>query len=194
MSCNIFRSCRFYVASAAGFAGFVYYQNNKNKTNDSNPLSLISNLPVTERLSGMDWRPPCRSQLINRLKGLDDEGNIKHSKGEPLFDLLIIGGGASGTGCALDGAARGLKVACVEKGDFSCGTKPRRSCISHVIETSSKSTKLVHGGIRYLEKAFMKLDWEQYKLVREALAERSTFLQIAPHLAGQLPIMLPLYK
>jgi glycerol-3-phosphate dehydrogenase len=125
MSSNIFRSCKFYVGSAAGLAGFVYYQNNKNKTNDSNSLSLISNLSVTERLSGMDWRPPTRSQLINRLKGLDDKGHIKHSQQEPLFDLLIIGGGASGTGCALDAAARGLKVACVERGDFSCGTQKR---------------------------------------------------------------------
>lgn len=62
------------------------------------------------------------------------------------------------------------------------------------LETSSKSTKLVHGGIRYLEKAFMNFDWEQYELVKEALTERATFLQIAPHLATQLPIMLPLYK
>jgi glycerol-3-phosphate dehydrogenase len=57
------------------------------------------------------------------------------------FDVLIIGGGASGTGCALDAASRGLKVAMVERDDFACGT-------------SSRSTKLVHGGVRYLEKAF----------------------------------------
>ncbi len=63
-----------------------------------------------------------------------------------------------------------------------------------MLETSSKSTKLVHGGIRYLEKAFLNFDWEQYELVKEALTERSVFLQIAPHLAQQLPIMLPLYK
>jgi glycerol-3-phosphate dehydrogenase len=84
----------------------------------------------------------------------------------------------------------------VSKGEIFLVVLKNADCMFHdiVIETSSKSTKLVHGGIRYLEKAFMKLDWEQYKLVREALAERSTFLQIAPHLAGQLPIMLPLYK
>ena len=57
------------------------------------------------------------------------------------FDVLIIGGGASGAGCALDAASRGLKVALVERDDFACGT-------------SSRSTKLVHGGVRYLEKAF----------------------------------------
>jgi NADPH-dependent 2,4-dienoyl-CoA reductase/sulfur reductase-like enzyme len=57
------------------------------------------------------------------------------------FDVLIIGGGASGAGTALDAASRGLKVALVERDDFACGT-------------SSRSTKLVHGGVRYLEKAF----------------------------------------
>ena len=60
---------------------------------------------------------------------------------ENKFDVLIIGGGASGAGCALDAASRGLKVALVERDDFACGT-------------SSRSTKLVHGGVRYLEKAF----------------------------------------
>lgn len=196
MSWNLFRSRTFYFGATAGFAASVYYHYSKDKRGDSNGSSLISNLSVTERLSGMDWRPPTRSSLINRLKGMDDNGHATHSKDEPTFDLLIIGGGASGTGCALDGAARGLKVACVEKGDFSCGTTIYLWEImpDALVETSSKSTKLVHGGIRYLEKAFLKLDWDQYKLVREALSERSTFLQIAPHLAGQLPIMLPLYK
>ncbi len=60
--------------------------------------------------------------------------------------------------------------------------------------TSSKSTKLVHGGVRYLQKAFLELDYEQYKLVREALHERRIFLQTAPYLSHMLPIMLPLYK
>lgn len=64
------------------------------------------------------------------------------------YDLLVIGGGATGTGIALDAATRGLKVAVVERDDFSSGT-------------SSKSTKLVHGGVRYLEKAFWELDYNQ---------------------------------
>lgn len=95
------------------------------------------------------------------------------------YDLLIIGGGATGTGIALDAATRGLKVALVERDDFSAGT-------------SSKSTKLVHGGVRYLEKAVWNLDYGQLQLVIEALSERKTFLEIAPHLSSQLPIMLPL--
>ena len=69
------------------------------------------------------------------------------SEEEP-YDLLIIGGGATGSGIALDAATRGLKVALVERDDFSSGT-------------SSKSTKLVHGGVRYLEKAFWNLDYNQ---------------------------------
>ena len=105
----------------------------------------------------------------------------EHSDPEKELDVLIIGGGATGTGCALDAAYRGLKVACVEREDWSSGT-------------SSKSTKLVHGGVRYLEKAFKELDIEQYKLVDEALRERSNFLKIAPHLTDQLPIMLPIYQ
>lgn len=97
------------------------------------------------------------------------------------FDVLIVGGGATGCGCALDAVTRGFKTALIEREDFSSGT-------------SSKSTKLIHGGVRYLQKAFTNLDYEQYKLVKEALRERANMLQIAPHIAKELPIMLPLYK
>ncbi len=98
-----------------------------------------------------------------------------------LFDLLIIGGGATGCGIAVDAASRGLKVALVEKYDLAEGT-------------SSRSTKLVHGGVRYLEAAVKKLDRAQYNLVKEALQERGIFLQNAPHLANALPLVTPLYK
>ena len=67
-------------------------------------------------------------------------------------------------------------------------------CTRVVVGTSSKSTKLVHGGVRYLQKAVFELDYEQYKLVKEALHERKIFLQTAPYLSNMLPIMLPLYK
>ncbi|KAI0843751.1 FAD dependent oxidoreductase-domain-containing protein [Hypoxylon sp. FL0890] len=100
---------------------------------------------------------------------------------EEEYDMLVIGGGATGTGVALDAVTRGLKVAIVERDDFSSGT-------------SSKSTKLVHGGVRYLEKAVWNLDYNQYQLVKEALKERKYFLQTAPHLSSWLPIMLPLDK
>lgn len=97
------------------------------------------------------------------------------------FDVIIIGGGASGSGIALDASLRGLKTLIVEKGDFAQGT-------------SSKSTKLIHGGVRYLENAIKKLDINEYKLVREGLQERKIFLENAPHLAHILTLVTPLYK
>ncbi len=104
--------------------------------------------------------------------------SLKHGEG---FDLLIIGGGATGCGIAVDAASRGLKVALVEKVDLSEGT-------------SSRSTKLVHGGVRYLEAAVKKLDCAQYNLVKEALYERGLFLKNAPHFAARLPLVTPLYS
>lgn len=74
----------------------------------------------------------------------------------------------------------GLKTALVEADDFASGT-------------SSRSTKLIHGGVRYLQKAIMQVDIEQYRMVKEALHERASMLQSAPHLAHPLPIMLPVY-
>ncbi|KAJ1971238.1 mitochondrial glycerol-3-phosphate dehydrogenase [Dimargaris xerosporica] len=126
------------------------------------------------------WKPPSRKEMLNMLQGKMREGEDSPAGGE-VFDLLVIGGGATGAGVALDAATRGLRVAMVERDDFSAGT-------------SSRSTKLVHGGVRYLEKAFWELDKEQYNLVKEALHERKTFLKIAPYLSIQLPIMIPVYK
>ena len=93
------------------------------------------------------------------------------------FDVLVIGGGATGAGCAVDAATRGLSVALVEGEDFGAGT-------------SGRSTKLVHGGVRYLEKAVFQLDPGQLKLVFEALRERKTLLNNAPHLTRALPSRL----
>ncbi len=99
---------------------------------------------------------------------------------EAPFDLLIIGGGASGAGAALDAVTRGLKVALLERDDLSAGT-------------SSRSTKLIHGGVRYLEKAVKRLDRTQFALVRDALHERAVLLRNAPHLCHALPLVTPLY-
>jgi glycerol-3-phosphate dehydrogenase len=96
------------------------------------------------------------------------------SLSEGIFDLLIIGGGITGTGVALDAAQRGLKVALVDKGDFAAAT-------------SSASSKLVHGGLRYLEHA-------ELSLVHEALAERRHLLRNAPHLVKPLRFILPFYR
>jgi glycerol-3-phosphate dehydrogenase len=96
------------------------------------------------------------------------------------FDICIIGGGATGAGVALDATLRGYKVLLIEKGDFAC-------------QTSSKSTKLVHGGVRYLEQAVKKLDWHQFKMVYKALHERKILLKNAPHLAHPLGLLTPCY-
>ncbi|XP_032920637.1 glycerol-3-phosphate dehydrogenase, mitochondrial [Catharus ustulatus] len=109
------------------------------------------------------------------------EQQIQALQSDAEFDVLVIGGGATGCGCALDAATRGLKTALLERDDFSSGT-------------SSRSTKLIHGGVRYLQKAIMKLDFEQYRMVKEALEERAHLLKSAPHLSAPLPIMLPIYK
>jgi len=93
---------------------------------------------------------------------------------EDSFDILIIGGGITGAGVALDAAARGMKVALVEKGDFASGT-------------SSKSTKLIHGGLRYLKQF-------EIALVREVGQERALIHKLAPHLVIPEKMLLPLIK
>ena len=90
------------------------------------------------------------------------------------YDVAVIGGGATGLGVALDAAARGFSVVLVESHDFAKGT-------------SSRATKLVHGGVRYLAQGHISL-------VREALRERSTLLANAPHLAQRLAFVMPSYK
>ncbi|TKA24742.1 hypothetical protein B0A50_05730 [Salinomyces thailandicus] len=115
------------------------------------------------------------SKIAGALTGSQEQAQ---GNDDDVYDLLVIGGGATGAGVALDAATRGLKVACVERDDFASGT-------------SSKSTKLVHGGVRYLEKAVWELDYSQYALVKEALRERRYFLDTAPHLSSWLPIMIP---
>ncbi|WP_435353814.1 glycerol-3-phosphate dehydrogenase/oxidase [Emticicia sp. SJ17W-69] len=97
------------------------------------------------------------------------------------FDICIIGGGASGAGCALDAALRGFKVALIEKEDFAA-------------ETSSKSTKLIHGGVRYLEQAFKNLDFAQLRQVKHGLEERHTVIRNAPHLAHPLALITPVFS
>lgn len=125
------------------------------------------------------FKLPRFPKVKTRAEQIADLQKSNSGSKEEEYDVLIIGAGATGAGVALDAATRGLKVAVVERGDFSCGT-------------SSKSTKLVHGGVRYLEKAVWNLDYAQYELVKEALKERKYFLQTAPHLSMWLPIMLPL--
>ena len=92
----------------------------------------------------------------------------------PSYDLVVIGGGITGVGIARDAALRGLKVALFEKGDYASGT-------------SSKSSKLVHGGLRYLEHG-------EIGLVFESVSERRVQTRVAPHLVRPLPFIIPIYK
>ena len=101
---------------------------------------------------------------MSRLAGLDGAS----------LDAVIIGGGMAGAGVARDLALRGVSVALFEKGDFASGT-------------SSKSSKLIHGGLRYLE----LFDW---RLVRESLREKRTLERLAPHLVRPLPFLVPVYR
>ena len=94
------------------------------------------------------------------------------------FDLVVIGGGASGCSVAYEAVRRGLRVALLEGHDLGSGT-------------SCRSTKLLHGGVRYLELAFKTADLAQLRLVREALLERGHWLEQAPFLAQRLELALP---
>ncbi|XP_043707198.1 glycerol-3-phosphate dehydrogenase SDP6, mitochondrial [Telopea speciosissima] len=105
---------------------------------------------------------------------------IGSTAANPL-DVLVVGGGATGCGVALDAVSRGLCVGLVEREDFSSGT-------------SSRSTKLIHGGVRYLEKAVFNFDYGQLKLVFHALEERKQVIENAPHLCHALPCMTPCFN
>ncbi len=108
-----------------------------------------------------EWSALSRQTTLERL-------------GKESWDLLVIGGGITGAGIALEAALRGFKVALVERNDYASGT-------------SSKSSKLLHGGLRYLEHM-------EFKLVREALTQRNKLFKHAPHLAKELPFLFPIYR
>src|ERR687890_2580996 len=102
--------------------------------------------------------------MINRTDALT-------ALAEEEFDVVVIGGGITGAGVALDAATRGYSVALVERADYAAGT-------------SSRSSKLVHGGLRYLQNFDLGL-------VREALLERGLMVNLAPHLVRPLPLLVP---
>jgi glycerol-3-phosphate dehydrogenase len=108
-----------------------------------------------------------------RLSTLKRDEHINRLQSE-TFDLAVIGGGITGAGIALDARSRGISVALVEKSDFASGT-------------SSRSSKLIHGGLRYLEHL-------EFSLVREALRERETLSRLAPHLSRRLAFLVPIYR
>ena len=112
---------------------------------------------------------------MSDVKPIVREDMLAQLREDVLWDVVVIGGGATGTGIAVDAASRGLKVVLLEAQDFSAGT-------------SSRSTKLIHGGVRYMKNP---RDWG---LVREALKERRLLIQNAPHLVHSKPFILPCYK
>jgi glycerol-3-phosphate dehydrogenase len=109
----------------------------------------------------------------NKTETVDRAHAIEQLKTKP-FDILIIGGGITGAGIALDAASRGLKTALIEKNDFAFGT-------------SSRSTKLIHGGLRYLKQL-------EFGLVKEVGSERAVVHRLAPHLVVPEKMLLPLYE
>ncbi|PMD27073.1 DAO-domain-containing protein [Hyaloscypha hepaticicola] len=184
-----------YTTGAAALGGSVLYYTYRPRNIPGQNPAVVG--PPGYGAEG-SFRPPRFPKVKSRYEQIADLKRSGGSKGAvtglfksseesapqneaDVYDLLVIGAGATGAGIALDAATRGLKVAVVERDDFASGT-------------SSKSTKLVHGGVRYLEKAVWELDYNQYALVKEALRERKYFLDTAPHLSSWLPIMLPLDK
>src|SRR4051794_16859665 len=97
------------------------------------------------------------------------------------YDVCVIGGGASGAGCALDSQLRGFKTILIDAGDFGSGT-------------STASTKLIHGGLRYLQQAVTQLDIAQYRVVRLALRERRLMMNNARYLSRSCQFVVPCYS
>ncbi len=128
-------------------------------------------MEVSDRMNGAD------SQKAEKIPGPDPAPDTPTSEARAAgtdVDVLVIGGGIQGAGAAQAAAAAGFKVALLERREAAIGT-------------SSRSSKLIHGGLRYLESY-------QFSLVRESLAERQTLLQIAPHLVRLVPFHVPVYR
>src|SRR3954470_14996526 len=127
----------------------------------ASPCTVVGLMPLaSESQNPARLDPQQRSAALERVR-------------PGAFDVVVVGGAAAGSGCALDAASRGLTVALLEARDFASGT-------------SSRSSKLIHGGLRYLEQ-------QEFGLVREALRERGLLLNvIAPHLVRPVPFLYPL--
>ncbi|CAH8330201.1 unnamed protein product [Eruca vesicaria subsp. sativa] len=157
-----------YAASFRGLAAGVAFIVTASATKTCSPIVESLKRKIGDPTASV----PSRSVQESALSGA--------SLSNPL-DILVIGGGATGSGVALDAATRGLRVGLVERDDFSSGT-------------SSRSTKLIHGGVRYLEKAVFNLDYGQLRLVFHALEERKQLIDNAPHLCHALPCMTPCFS
>jgi glycerol-3-phosphate dehydrogenase len=112
---------------------------------------------------------------------MENRADALRSVAGQSFDVCVIGGGATGAGCALDAQLRGLRTVLVEAGDFAAGT-------------SGNCSKMVHGGARYLQQAVVERDFQQYEFVKSALHERKTMLANAPHLAHPTIFLVPCFS
>jgi glycerol-3-phosphate dehydrogenase len=129
------------------------------------PFSVSVSKSISEQ-KGRDMK--CRQTVVQGIAGKS-------------FDVCVIGGGVVGAACALDARLRGLTVALIEAGDFAGAT-------------SSSATKIIHGGVRYLEEAIKDVDPKEYHVVVRALHERVRMLDNAPHLTRKLEFLVPSYN
>ncbi|KAL2548878.1 Glycerol-3-phosphate dehydrogenase SDP6 [Forsythia ovata] len=157
------------IAAASGGVYYTLLSNPSISSSDRGDGSVLT--AIKQKITDPFAVVPSRDVQESALMG--------SSSANPL-DILVVGGGATGCGVALDATTRGLRVGLVEREDFSSGT-------------SSRSTKLIHGGVRYLEKAVFNLDYGQLKLVFHALEERKQVIDNAPHLCHALPCMTPCF-
>ena len=176
---------------AAAYAGYSAFAGGKDngrdaKNADAKQWPVIKSYRAKGGEEGVvlpSWTPPTRAKVLENL-----------AKEE--FDVLVIGGGATGSGVALDCAKRGLSVALVERDDFASGT-------------SSRSTKLIHGGIRYLSQAFqskipprslydvfanLRFEKKYLDIVQKDLKERSFMIDSAPYMTRPIPMMIPIFR
>lgn len=189
-------AARLAAAAAAASLALALHNNNAPAKNDAattptshKKLQRHASLALADDGTTQAWAPPPRDSVKKALKSRE-------------FDVLVIGGGATGTGTALDAAKRGLDVAMIERDDFASGT-------------SSRSTKLIHGGIRYLAQAFQTqlppnsimdifrhlripfpgtAGWEYLKILNADLYERKFMIDSATFMTKPLPIMVPMYR
>lgn len=168
LTSSMFRAVKRIGAGSSIGAVAAYTVFNSTELYAKEDKSLVSAIACQDGSTIIPYQVPTRETQLKKLQTED-------------YDVLVIGGGATGSGCALDAATRGLKVALVERNDFAAGT-------------SGRSTKLIHGGIRYLEAAFTRLDYGSFALVNEALEEREHMLSAAPYMNHPLPIMIPVYQ
>lgn len=122
---------------------------------------------------------------LKQFKGFKSRNqHLKDIENNPNYDIVIIGGGASGAGVCLDSSTRGLRTLVIQKNDFGSGT-------------SSKSTKLIHGGVRYLQQVFalskdsLKSRYQKFKLVTEAIKQRGVMLRNAAYMNEKIPFVIP---